>query len=185
MQGGPATTSGWAVDSVASKCVATVVGGAVVGALIGAVAGGGNRVVQGAALGTVAGAGLCVVIMALDAEDRARIKSGQLLAAQTNEQQILSYSGKDGLQRDITVRPTRTVVVTRTPNRPGSVTIVGDISSAETDDQATLAEGQMLCRELQTDASVATKGTAAVPPQIVCRQPDGSYAPQTLVASTS
>lgn len=172
----------WAIDSVASKCAQSVIGGAIVGALIGAATGGGDRISQGALVGGAAGAGLCAVIIALDAQDRARIREAQLAAAKTNQPQNLSYKGDDGLQRDIAVRPTRTIAAT--PAQSGKVTMVGSIGSAITPD-ALAEKGQVLCRELHTEASVQTKGSATVPPQVVCRQPDGTYTPKTVVAATN
>ncbi|MEP2741724.1 hypothetical protein [Bauldia litoralis] len=169
----------WAIDSVAAKCTQSVIGGAIVGALIGAAFGGKSGIGQGALVGGAAGVGLCAVIVALNAQDRARIRDAQLAAARTNQPQVLSYQGDDGLRRDIAVRPARTVAATR--SQSGTVTVVGDISAA-TDAAELAGKGQLLCRELHTEATVATKGSATVPPQMICRQPDGTYAPQTIVA---
>ena len=176
--GSPAKTS-WAIDAVGQKCMASVIGGAIVGGLIGAIAGGGDRVAQGAIAGGAAGVGLCAVIMALDAQDRSRIREAQLKAAETNQAQTLSYKGDDGLQRNISVRPSRKVVVAKADSGPRK--IVGPASKA--DDPVLLAsQGRAICTELLTSAAVETKGSTDVPAQYVCKDEDGTLAP-VVVAS--
>jgi outer membrane lipoprotein SlyB len=168
----------WVIDSVAQKCVASVVGGAIIGGVVGAMVGGSRGAAGGAAIGGVAGVGACAVIMALNAQDRARIKEAQLRAAQTNEQQVLEYQGEDGLRRSILVRPERAVVVARPESGPPR--IVGEATDAE--DAAALAPDRQICTVVFTSASVETKGATDVPAQTICRDADGKLAP-TLVAA--
>lgn len=179
--GGSTVSSAWAIDTVRQKCVASVVGGAIVGGIIGAVTGGGRGAAGGAVIGSVAGVGLCGVIMALDAQDRDRIRQAQLLAAETGEPQVLAYQGGDGLQRNITVRPGRKVMVKK--EESGRRTIV-DEAAPVTDAAVVSDEGRETCTEVLTSAAIETKGTTDVPVQTICRGTDGTYTP-TVLASAS
>lgn len=156
---------GWQIDSVASRCVASIVGGALVGGLLGAARGGGRNIGAGAAIGAGAGGALCAVMAALDQQDRERIKQAQLAAARTGMIQNVAYTGHDGLQRRVTVKPSaampRTTLV--------SATTLPAASAPSTSGP--------ICRSVETSASVASKGSADVPAQIVCRNESGEWGP--------
>jgi hypothetical protein len=172
----------WQVDSLVARCVASVVGGAIVGGLIGAATGGNRGIGTGAAIGAGAGGVACAVMAALDEHDRARIKEAQIAAARTGTAQELSYVGKDGLQRKISVRPRPVVarkVVPETLVRGSSLP-----SASPSASQAAVARGERVCRTLDTSASVAGKGEATVPPQVVCRNDVGDWIPSTAIASS-
>jgi hypothetical protein len=179
--GGPMGGSGaWQIDSAASRCLASVVGGVLIGAAVGALTGRDN-IAAGAAIGGIAGTTACAVITALDAQDRERIRQAQLAAAQSNTPQVMSYVGEDGLHRQITAAPIQTLLVSREPEH-GHVTVESELPPAEAD-TITLGPNQEICRAVQTSASIGTRGTAAVPTQVICHRPDGTFTPETIVAS--
>lgn len=160
-------SGGWQIDSVASRCVASIVGGAIVGGLLGAARGGGRNIGAGAAIGAGAGGALCVVMAALDQQDKERIKQAQLAAARTGSAQNLSYTGMDGLQRQVTVRPSAATT------RQGTTLVSATTLPAA----ASPGAGQQICRSVETSATVASKGSAEVPAQIVCRNANGEWGP--------
>lgn len=146
---GGAGGGGSALDSAVGRCVAAVAGGAIVGALIGAAAGGGNRVGYGALGGAAVGGLACAVLTALDNQDKARIRQAQIEAVSLNQSRALSYAGSDGRQREIVVRP----------GAPAT------------------ANGQTACRMTDGEIAVAGAGATQLPPQRVCRTPDGEWLP--------
>lgn len=172
---GSGHSGSWQIDSVAQKCVASVLGGAVLGGVIGAVSGGGGRNVgTGVLIGAASGGALCAVMAALDAQDRDRIRTAQLAAAQTGRPQELAYRGNDGLDRRVTVRPTEMSAKRSSPvDRPSSERSAVPSSQAE----ISAASGARVCRRLDTTVSVQSKGEAAVPAQLVCRTPGGDWEP--------
>ncbi|MCX7310049.1 MAG: hypothetical protein NTZ72_19745 [Afipia sp.] len=188
-----ATNTNWQIDSVASKCVMSIAGGAVLGAIIGAAAGGGGRSLgTGAAVGAAAGGVLCAVMAALDENDRARIKAAQLEAARTGKSQVLQYSGSDGLNRNVSIRVvddgnnSLPEPVSRAPSwgspKPTSTAkpkppTANSVPASEA--QVAAASGQRICRTLNTSVDIQSKGQADVPPQTVCRTPEGDWAPAT------
>jgi surface antigen len=191
---GQTATNEWQIDSVAARCLASVAGGAVVGALIGAAAGGGSRTGSGALLGAAAGGVLCAVMVTLDEQDRARIRAAQLEAARTGQDQTLQYPGKDGLERKVIVKVTKTdgalpppaPRTSRTKPSAAPKTSPATPVSAPTNAQIAAATGQKVCRTLATSVDVQTKGQADVPPQVVCRTSDGDWLPEgTATASVS
>jgi hypothetical protein len=123
---------------------------------------------MGAVFGAAAGGALCAVISALDEQDRARIRAAQIQAARTGQPQRVSYRGQDGLERQVEVRVT-------------DVGASAKPSSAEpakrSQAQVAAASGQRICRTLNTNVSVQTKGETDVPAQVVCRTPNGDYEP--------
>lgn len=189
---GGAGGNAWAIDNVNSRCVASVLGGALVGGLIGAAAGRGRggAIGTGAAIGLAAGGAMCAVMVQLDEQDRARIRTAQLAAARTGQPASFSYRGGDGLNRSISVRPSQevylpapmgpvpnptappayTTSVTPAPNVPAGV---APRSAAE----IAAASGGRICRQVETNVSVQSKGDTAAPAQTICRTPAGDWEP--------
>lgn len=141
-----------ALDSAAARCVASVIGGALVGGLIGAAAGGRNSAAIGAASGAAFGGVACAVIATLDAQDKARIRQAQIEAAASNQPRYLSYNGGDGRARQIVVRP-----------RPVS--------------EPTQQTAGRVCRETDGSAAVQGAGATDLPAQLVCRTTSGDWVP--------
>ncbi len=133
------------LDAAIARCVATVAGGAVLGAVIGAATGGGRRVAEGVVMGAAVGGAACIVLSALDEQDKQRIRAAQIAAASSNKPRYLVYSGTDGRRREITIRPK--VAAVPAPR------------------------GDRLCRPVDTSATIQGSGTAELPTQIVCRTP--------------
>ncbi|GLK76055.1 hypothetical protein GCM10008171_13090 [Methylopila jiangsuensis] len=147
--GGSGAGGGSTLDGAIGRCVAAVVGGAIVGGLIGAAAGGGNRVGYGVAGGAAVGGLACAVLTALDNQDKAAIRQAQIEAASTNEPRTLSYAGADGRPRAIMVRPS------------GAETVVQN----------------RVCRPTDGVAAVGGVGETQIPAQLVCRTPEGDWLP--------
>ena len=184
----------WAIDNVTSQCVASVLGGALVGGLIGAAAGHGRggAIGTGAAIGLAAGGAMCAVMVQLDEQDRARIRAAQLAAARTGQLASLNYRGSDGLNRSITVRPGQEVYLptpvtmepvpnpTTPPARAPSTTPAPDMamgSASRSAAEIAAASGKRICRQVETNVSVQSKGDTAAPAQTICRTPSGDWEP--------
>jgi hypothetical protein len=165
-------------DSVASRCVVSVLGTSVLGGLIGGADAGKGGAVAGAAIGAVAGGAFCAVIASLDAQDSARIRAAQLEAASTGQPQVLSYQGDDGLARYVSVRPSDLSPVSPTRDAQPSESLSSSVpSTTETSAQIAAANGQRICRPVDTDVSIQSKGQASLPTQLICREPNGDWEP--------
>jgi hypothetical protein len=90
-------------------------------------------------------------------QDQARIEQLQMAAAQSGQAQTASWRGPDNRQRTVTVAP-----------------------STETNIQT--ATGSQICRTMNTRAEVANQADTMA--QVWCRQPDGSYAPSAVDATS-
>lgn len=145
------------VEQRIQRCAGMVVVGAIAGAIIGNNVGDGDAG-SGAAIGAVAGLGTCAVWMAFQSQqDQARIEQLQLAAAQSGQSQTASWRGPDNRQRTVTVAP-----------------------STETNIQT--VSGSQICRTMNTRAQVANQADTI--DQVWCRQPDGSYAPSAIDATS-
>jgi hypothetical protein len=177
----PAQQSAWAIDQTAQKCMQALIGGALLGGILGAATGGGRNAARGAMIGAAAGGAMCVVIAALDSQDRERIRNAQLEAARTEKEQLLSYQGQDGLERKISVKPARKVIVKK--DEAGKRVVVGE--ATKKDDLVQVAsKGQEICIEVLTSAAIETKGVTDVPTQTVCHEPDGTLVPAVVASAT-
>lgn len=168
----------WQVDSIASRCVMSIIGGAIVGGIVGAAAGRGQTgsTGAGAAVGAAAGGVLCAVMASLDAQDRERIRAAQLDAARTGEPKALAYAGSDGLNRSIYVRPSEPIKALSVSSTGNAERSTG-VKSGQTAAEAAAASGERICRRIETSVEVQSKGQASVPTQMICRSPTGDWEP--------
>ena len=163
----------WEIDSVVSRCIASVAGGAFLGGLVGAVAGRGNGRTMGAGafIGAAAGGVLCAVISSLDAQDRERIRQAQLESARSGQPRVLSYHGGDGLERTVSIQPRDLTP----PTAPAEVRAPTNSSPSSAEIGA--ASGERVCRRLDTNVTVQSKGQVEIPAQLLCRTPGGDWEP--------
>jgi len=161
------------VEKARGKCVASVVGGALLGALVGRAVSEKGALV-GAGIGAGAGAAACAVIMA-NAKHADRIIAAQIASAQYQAAPYTTtfvaddgtsttrFEGKAGASESIDaarLRPVRYM----TP----------DGGKAES---PLLASGGQDCRAVSSSLGTADDARVALPTQYVCRTPEGDYRP--------
>ncbi len=166
------------VDNLASRCVVSVLASSLFGGVIGAATEGKGGAVAGVAIGAASGGALCAVMATLDAQDRARIRAAEAEVASTGRPQVLSYNGEDGLVRHIAVRPSNPSSVSRPTDTQLSESPSSSVpSTKEMSAQTAAANGQKICRPVDTDVSIESKGQASLPTQLICREPNGDWEP--------
>jgi hypothetical protein len=162
------------VEKARGKCVGAILLGGLAGALVGRATGKGNTA-GGAALGVAAGAGACAIIMA-NARNKDRIIAAQLAAARagdgrysttfaSDDGQTVTMNAVAGGERRLSADQLRPVKYAVDGNAMASPMLVGD--------------GQ-LCRPVGGSLQGGS-GAAALPSQMVCRTPEGDYAPYAVV----
>lgn len=166
--GDPATRTRWQVDSLAARCIGTMLLSGLAGGIIGAAAGGSRRdVAVGAGIGFAAGGVVCAIMTVLDAQDRARIRQAQLQAAMTNQPVTTSYLGSNGQMRMISVVPRPIPVIgdgarQPTPSAPAVTTPPPTQGSAQTTDST--GGDEVLETVGRDSAAPHSDGDQTVPP---------------------
>lgn len=184
---GSGVSGGWQVDSIVSKCVLAIGGGALLGAIVGAAAGGNRRIGAGAAIGAGAGGVLCAVMASLDAQDRERVRLAQLDAATTGSVRSSTYVGADGRKRTIVVTPSaapRRPATKRSAPRPAEKSKAKADVAQQTQKPETPANeaeiaansGEQICRSVPATVTIEGGGTGQIS-QVVCRNQDGDWLP--------
>jgi surface antigen len=161
--------SGWELDRVSQSCLGTMVMGTIAGAAVGALTNGGKGAIVGGVSGMAVGGLACSVIVALDQEDKNRIRAAELDAARSGRPVDLNYTGADGTPRNIHVAPkpeTRFAIDSTATN-----SIPANTGSEN-------SRASRICRPLDSTITISTAGTTSLPTQLVCRTPDGDWVPQ-------
>lgn len=160
------------VEKATSKCVASVVGGALLGAGLGALIGGRRGLAMGAIGGGAAGATVCAVLIA-NAKHKDQIIRAQLSAAASPDGTYRNtWTDDHGNPVTFTARAGAVQQV------DGSRLIPVRYEGANgTQVSSAIPTGGQDCRQVSGDFDNA-KGNA--PPQVVCRTSDGNYEPYEI-----
>lgn len=163
-------TTNWQIDDVASTCVVTTIGGAIIGGIIGAaVTNKGQGVAAGAGIGLLAGGAVCAVVAILDDQDKERIKTAQMESAANAKAVSMSYVGKDGRKRQINIAKPVDVP----PPAPSTLMPAPEGGTAE---QA-VAAGEQICRKSNGTISVEGVQNPMEIEQYFCRNSTGDWNP--------
>lgn len=162
------------VEKARGKCVAAVLFGGIAGALIGRATGKKN-VAEGAVIGLAAGAGACAMIMAT-AKQKDRIIAAQISAArERNGFYTTTFAADDGQSVMMQAQAGAEQTLSATNLRPVKYSIDGTAAASP------VLEGDgQLCRPVAASLQSAA-ATSNLPSQMICRTPQGDYAPYAVV----
>lgn len=160
------------VEKARGKCVAAVLGGALLGALAGrAISKKGT--LAGAGLGAVAGGAACAVIMA-NAKKADQIIAAQIASARYQDAAYTTtFAADDGSTTTFEGRAAASQTIDAAYLRPVKYMTLDGVNTASPE----LAAGGQDCREVSSSLTGAGSGRADLPKQYVCRTPNGDYQP--------
>lgn len=169
------------VEKARGKCVASVLGGALLGALAGRAVSK-KGALAGAGIGAAAGVGACAIIMA-NAKRADKIIAAQIASAQYQDVAYkttfaaddgttsTTFEGKAGASESIDaarLRPVRYMT----------------LDGAKTESPV-LASGNQDCRAVSSSIGGTNDVRANLPSQYVCRTPEGDYRPYGVTMASN
>lgn len=160
------------VEKASGKCIAAVLGGALLGGLVGGK--------KGALIGAGAGSVVCVILQ-VNAKNKDKIIAGQIAAAANSENGYYSEVMMDDQNRPVgfvaqsgpseMVEGSKLISVRYNDASSGSVI------------SAPLDTGGQECRQVNSGMSYGENQTTLLPAQIVCRTSEGDWQPYALARS--
>lgn len=160
------------VEKASGKCIAAVLGGALLGGLIGGK--------KGALIGAGAGSVVCVILQ-VNAKNKDKIIAGQIAAAANAENGYYSEVMTDDQGRPVgfaaQAGPSETVEGSRLISVRYADASAGSVISAPLD------TGGQECRQVNSGMSYGENQTTLLPAQITCRNSEGDWEPYALARS--
>ena len=157
------------VEKATGKCVAAVLGGALLGGLLGGK--------KGAVIGAGAGSLMCVILQ-VNARNKDKIIAGQIAAAAAAENGQYSEVMQDEQNRPLVfvaqAGPSQLVDGSKLMSVQYSTPGSGSVSSPSLD------TGGHECRQVNSAMSYGENQTSLLPAQIVCRTSDGDWQPYAV-----
>lgn len=164
------------VEKARGKCVAAIIGGALLGGIVGRVAGGKNNTAEGAVLGAAAGSLTCAIIMS-NAKRKDRIIAAQIASATYQARPFMAefgddngmpmtFQGMSGQSEHLTAQQLRPVRYAGLDGQP----VASPVPEAAGHE----------CRAVNSTLTDASGNVGALPQQYVCRSADGNWHPYGL-----
>jgi hypothetical protein len=164
------------VERARGKCVATIIGGALLGAVVGRVVGGKKNTAEGAVVGAAAGTVVCAILLS-NAKRKDRIIAAQIASANYQSTPYRTYFADDnGQQVTFVGRGGASEIIAANRLQPVKYETFDGLSAAS---PVPLAAGQE-CRAINSAVEDFNGNRAGLPNQYVCRTADGNWQPYGL-----
>lgn len=160
------------VEKATGKCIAAVLGGALLGGIIGGK--------KGALIGAGAGSVICVILQ-VNAHNKDKIIAGQISAAANSENGYYSEIMVDNQNRPVAFAAQSGQI--EMVEGSNLIPVRYNNASLGTVTSDVLDTGGQECRQVNSGMSYGENQTTLLPSQVVCRNSEGDWQPYALAGS--